>query len=367
MSSGLETVLPMMDSTVDTSDQENVTEFDYPTEVACDKDSVRRFGAVYLPVLYSLVFVFGLLGNSLVLWVLITCKKMKSIPDMCLLNLAISDLLFVVCLPFQAHYAADQWVFGDAMCKLITAVYYIGFFSSIFFITLISLDRYLAVVHAVFALRVRTPTWGIIMSSVVWAVSTAASVPAFVFYREIWVDESLCCLPNYPSESEMAWELVTHFEINILGWLLPLSVLIYCNYHIIRNLQGSKSRQKVKACQLILVVVIVFFLFWTPYNAVVLLLTLQKWDLLDSCTMMKGLDQALQITVTISLIHCCLNPVIYAFVGEKFKKYLSDLGHKYFANVPMCRRFTAFAIFSLDRTSSEKTTSTYSAASNMVL
>lgn len=49
--------------------------------------------------------------------------------------------------PFWAHYAADQWVFGNAMCKFFTGLYHIGYFGGIFFIILLTIDRYLAIVH----------------------------------------------------------------------------------------------------------------------------------------------------------------------------------------------------------------------------
>ncbi|KAJ1199622.1 hypothetical protein NDU88_003455 [Pleurodeles waltl] len=360
VSSSLKHVLAEIDYAAEPTECHSSTDYAYIFEPACNKESVRIFGAVFLPTLYSLIFVFGLLGNSVVVWVLLSCKKTKSMADVCLLNLAISDLLFVIFLPFHAYYAVDQWIFANVMCKLVFGVYYIGFFSSIFFLTLVSLDRYLAVVHAVFALRVRTATWGIIVSAIVWAGSISASLPVLAFYQVEREDGSMVCTTIYPEESEKEWKLAIHFEINILGWLIPLTILIYCNSHILRKLKGSKNKQKVKACKLILLVVLVFFLFWTPYNVVIFLLTLQDLEVLDSCNIMKGLDQALQVTVAISLIHCCLNPVIYAFIGEKFKKYLTNMGRKYLVDVRICRKCVAFSVFSRDTLSSERTTSLYS-------
>ncbi|XP_078542012.1 C-C chemokine receptor type 8-like [Lissotriton helveticus] len=367
VSSGLKHALTGIDVSGQPTDSQYWTDYSFSFGTACNKESVRTFGAVFLPTLYILIFVFGLTGNSVVVWVLLICKKTKSMADVCLLNLAISDLLFVVFLPFHAHYAIDQWIFGNVMCKLMFGVYYIGFFSSIFFITLVSLDRYLAVVHAVFALRVRTATWGLIMSTIVWAASISASLPMLVFYQVEREDGSLVCATIYPEESEKEWKLAINFEINILGWLIPLTALIYCNWHILRNLQGSKNKQKVKACRLILLVVLFFFLFWTPYNVVVFLLSLQDLQVLDNCNIMKGLDQALQVTVTTSLIHCCLNPVIYAFVGEKFKKYLTNMGRKYLANVRICRKCVAFSVLSRARLSSERSTSLYSTTPDTII
>lgn len=84
---------------------------DYYPELGsvCSTQNIKIFGSVFFPFLYCVVFVFGLVGNSLVICVLIVCKKLTSMTDVYLLNLAISDLLFVLSLPFLAHYASDQW------------------------------------------------------------------------------------------------------------------------------------------------------------------------------------------------------------------------------------------------------------------
>ncbi|TEA23946.1 hypothetical protein DBR06_SOUSAS21910024, partial [Sousa chinensis] len=115
-------------------------------------------------------------GNLLVVLILINCKKLKSMTDIYLLNLAVSDLLFLLTIPFWAHYAADQWVFGNVMCKFFTGLYHIGYFGGIFFIILLTIDRYLAIVHAVFALKARTVTFGVVTSGVTWVVAVFASL-----------------------------------------------------------------------------------------------------------------------------------------------------------------------------------------------
>ncbi|KAI2655591.1 C-C chemokine receptor type 2 [Labeo rohita] len=85
-------------------------------------------GASILPVLYSLFFVVGFLGNILVIWVVLMGVKLRSMTDICLLNLALANLLLVSSLPFLAHHARDQWIFGDVMCTMVLSVYHIGFY-----------------------------------------------------------------------------------------------------------------------------------------------------------------------------------------------------------------------------------------------
>ncbi|KFQ05109.1 C-C chemokine receptor type 8, partial [Haliaeetus albicilla] len=301
-----------------TSQFRGTTEYDYGYDenaAPCNEgNSFRRFKSLFLPILYCLVFVFCLLGNSLVLWVLLTRKKLTTMTDIC----------FVVPLPFQAHYASDQWVFGNAMCKIMAGFYYTGFYSSIFFITLMSIDRYIAIVHAVYAMRIRTASFGIIISLILWLVAGLASVPNIMFNQQLEIEQSVQCVSAYPP-GDNTWKVTSQFAANILGLLIPLSILICCYAQILKNLQKCKNRNKIKAIKMIFIIVIVFFLFWTPFNIVLFLDSLQSLHIINDCKASYQIALALQLTETISFIHCCLNPVIYAFAGVMFKAHLKGL------------------------------------------
>lgn len=304
------------------------TEYDYGYDentAPCSEGSgFRRFRSLFLPILYCLVFVFCLLGNSLVLWVLLTRKRLTTMTDICLLNLAASDLLFVVPLPFQAYYAADQWVFGNTTCKVMAGVYYTGFYSGIFFITLMSIDRYIAIVHAVHAVRIRTASCGTIVSLILWLVAGLASVPSVVFNQQLEVEQAVQCVSTYP-HGDNTWKVTSQFATNILGLLIPLSILICCYAQILKNLQKCKNRNKIKAIRMIFIIVIVFFLFWTPFNVALFLDSLQSLHVINDCEASYQIALALQLAESVSFTHCCLNPAIYAFAGVTFKAHLKGL------------------------------------------
>ena len=88
---------------------------DYKENVPCDYGDHRNH---FLPVLYSLFFVVGFLGNVLVLRVIMVGAQLK-MTDVCLLNLALADLLLVLFVPFLAYYADHSWIFVNAMCNLL--------------------------------------------------------------------------------------------------------------------------------------------------------------------------------------------------------------------------------------------------------
>ncbi|NXJ07524.1 CCR8 protein, partial [Odontophorus gujanensis] len=333
----------------------------YPDlDIDCEFESIPVFASTFFPVLYYILFMIGLIGNALVVWVLIVFKKIRATTDVYLLNLAISDLIFVFSLPFLAQYSlVDQWTLGNTMCKIVSSAYFIGFYSSVFFITIMSIDRYLAIVHSVYALQVWTTTRGITASLALWAVTILASAPSLVFFQEVDDGNRTICVPHYPGSGN-GWKIFSNCEVNILGWLLPVSILLFCYCNIMRKLQRCHTQNKYKAMKLVFVVVIVFFLFWTPINIMIFLDTLKNMHIIDDCQTSQRLELALEFAETFSLMHCCLNPIIYAFVGEKFKKYLCEAFSKY-AHFPLfCKEHSAFNKRNTDRGSSLYTLSSQS-------
>ncbi|XP_014646846.1 PREDICTED: C-C chemokine receptor type 5 [Ceratotherium simum simum] len=331
---------------------------DYGISEPCQKTDVRQIAAGLLPPLYSLVFIFGFVGNMLVVLILINCKKLKSMTDIYLLNLAISDLLFLLTLPFWAHYAAHQWDFGNTMCQLLTGLYFIGFFSGIFFIILLTIDRYLAIVHAVFALKARTVTSGVVTSGITWVVAVFASLPGTIFTKSQKEGSRFTCSPHYPASDYHFWRNFQAVKMTILGLVLPLLVMVICYSGILKTLLRCRNEKKRhRAVRLIFVIMIVYFLFWAPYNVVLLLNTFQESFGLNKCSSSNRLDQAMQVTETLGMTHCCINPVIYAFVGEKFRSYLSGFLRKHVVR-RFCKRCPLFQPEAPERGSSVYTRST---------
>ncbi|XP_004676301.1 PREDICTED: C-C chemokine receptor type 1 [Condylura cristata] len=327
-----------MENSTISADYYQTTDYDYGDASPCQKTEVRAFEAKLLPPLYSLVFIIGLVGNILVVLVLIQYKRLKSMTSIYLLNLAISDLLFLFTLPFWIDYKVkDNWVFGDAMCKFLSGLYDLGLYSEIFFIILLTVDRYLAIVHVVFALRARTVTFGIISSILIWLLAMLASLPGFYFSKTQWEFTRHTCSPHFHHRSSSQWKQFQALKLNILGLVLPLLVMTVCYTGIIKMLFKRPNEKKAKAVHLICAIMIIFFLFWTPYNLIVFVSAFQGVFLADNCEQSKQLDLAIQVTEVIANTHCCVNPVIYAFVGERFRKHLSRLCHRLLASRPAKR------------------------------
>ncbi|TSL82506.1 C-C chemokine receptor type 4 [Bagarius yarrelli] len=300
----------------------------------CSSTNVSSFSQIFVPTLYSIVFIIGFIGNGLVVCVLVKYRQKANVTDVCLLNLALSDLLFLSSLPFWAHYAAaNKWTFGNIMCQAVTALYMLGFYGSIFFMIIMTLDRYAAIVYTQTSLffKHRSVKVSILMAFFIWLISLAASLPKIIFSQVKNSSEGWICKEEYPHGT--AWSLVSHIELNTFGLIIPLSVMVFCYSRIIPILMAMKSQKRHRAVKLVLVLVIVFFVFWTPYNIVIFLKFLRKLGYMTSCEWEQDLNLATQWLEAIAFSHCCLNPVIYAFVGQKFRTLIVKMSKQWF---PVC-------------------------------
>ncbi|XP_062421590.1 C-C chemokine receptor type 1 isoform X1 [Pungitius pungitius] len=281
----------------------------------CSNVGLRDFGEVFLPTIYSLVFILGVIGNGLVVCVLVKHRHQTNLTDMCLINLAVSDLVFVFTLPFYAHYSlVGEWPFGDFLCRFASGSHTTGFLSSIFFMVVMTLDRYVVIMHAHKVARYRTFRAGIALTVFVWTLSLCFSLPA-IFFTKVKNDSTeVTC--SYEPENK-AWRLYDIILKNVFGLGIPLLVMMVCYSRIIPILLNMRSAKKHRVVKLIISIVIAFFVFWAPYNISILL---QFLNLLTDCNSLQRLKLSIIVTETIAYSHCCLNPIIYAFVGQKFRR-----------------------------------------------
>lgn len=112
--------------------------------------------------------------------------KMKTATNIYIFNLALADALATSTLPFQSvNYLMGTWPFGDILCKIVMSIDYYNMFTSIFTLTTMSVDRYIAVCHPVKALDFRTPRNAKIVNVCNWILSSAIGLPVMVMASTI--------------------------------------------------------------------------------------------------------------------------------------------------------------------------------------
>lgn len=286
------------------------------------------FQTTLLPLVYSLVFVLGVVGNGLMVAVLLRRRRDSlRITEIYLLHLGLADLLFLAVLPFVAAKQAAGWVFGEPLCKLLSAMVCLNLLCGSLLLACISFDRYLAIVHAVPSMHNRRPRTVHLTCALLWLLCIGLSAPELVFATVV---EHSGYAPQCSHKSLKAgnWMLLSRALTHLLGFFLPLVVMGYCYSTVVVTLcrHGRRSSlEKQGAVRLALLVTAVFCLCWLPYNITKLLELLVILGPLSHLSCESALKQSLVVSESLGYVHCCLNPILYAFAGVRFRKELLRL------------------------------------------
>uniref|UniRef100_A0A8C6WQ19 Chemokine (C-X-C motif) receptor 4a n=1 Tax=Neogobius melanostomus TaxID=47308 RepID=A0A8C6WQ19_9GOBI len=303
----------------------------------CERAVSNDFNKVFLPTVYGIIAILGIIGNGLVVVVMGYQKKVKTMTDKYRLHLSVADLLFVLTLPFWAVDAARTWYFGSFMCVSVHVIYTVNLYSSVLILAFISLDRYLAVVRATNSQATRRLLASRVIYVGVWLPAAVLTIPDLVFARlrdtsnvlvnqdksSESVDVRILCQRMYPQNTSLIWTAAFRFQHILVGFVLPGLVILICYCIIIAKLsQGSKGQVlKRKALKTTVILILCFFCCWLPYCLGIFLDTLVMLNIIKaSCELEQAVEKWISITEALAYFHCCLNPILYAFLGAKFKK-----------------------------------------------
>ncbi|XP_031167323.1 C-C chemokine receptor type 6-like [Sander lucioperca] len=332
---------------MDNSEEEMFYQLDYDyndTDVdyliaPCSYQNTHRVELVVIQYVHIIICILGFVGNSLVIVTYAFYKSTKSMTDVYLLNVAIADLLFVVSLPLIVYNELLAWPMGPVACKLLRGSYSVNLYSGMLLLACISTDRYIAIVQARRSFRLRSLAYSRLICAVVWASALLLSIPTFYFYSWYQPSHSMDAFmeeeernqtsgpPQYICEfrfTDKTTALNTKMAVPSIqlaaGFFLPLLVMVCCYTAVIVTLRKARSFQRHKAMRVVLAVVAVFIVCHLPYNVTLLYDTANMFEL-QSCQESDILQAAKVVTQTVAYLHCCLNPVLYAFVGVKFRNH----------------------------------------------
>ncbi|XP_047592972.1 atypical chemokine receptor 4 [Lutra lutra] len=294
-------------------------------EVICIKEEVRKFAKVFLPAFFTIAFIIGIAGNSIVVAIYAYYKKQRTKTDVYILNLAVADLLLLFTLPFWAVNAVHGWVLGRIMCKVTSALYTVNFVSGMQFLACISIDRYWAITKAPRQSGVGKPCW--LICFCVWMAAILLSIPQLVFYT---VNHKARCIPIFPYHLGTSVKASIQMLEICIGFVIPFLIMGVCYFVTARTLIRMPNIKKSRPLKVLLTVVIVFIVTQLPYNIVRFCQVIDIiYSLITDCDMSKRMDVAIQITESIALFHSCLNPILYVFMGASFKNYIMKVAKKY--------------------------------------
>ncbi|XP_004074347.1 delta-type opioid receptor [Oryzias latipes] len=284
--------------------------------------------AVSITALYSLICVVGLLGNVLVMYGVVRYTKMKTATNIYIFNLALADALATSTLPFQsAKYLMNTWPFGEFLCKVVIGIDYYNMFTSIFTLTMMSVDRYIAVCHPVKALGFRTPAKAKMINILIWILSSAIGVPIMIMaVTKVTDTNKTTCMLSFP-DPDWYWDTVIKICVFIFAFVVPVMVITVCyglmilRLRSVRLLSGSKEKDRNmrRITRMVLVVVAAFIVCWTPIHIFIIVRTMVEVD-----TRNPFVVASWHLCIALGYTNSSLNPVLYAFLDENFKRCFRD-------------------------------------------
>nr|XP_023683686.1 galanin receptor type 1-like [Paramormyrops kingsleyae] len=274
-------------------------------------------------LIFGLIFTLGVLGNSLVITVLARSKpgKPRSTTNIFILNLSIADLSYLIfCIPFQSTvYMLPTWVFGAIICKFIHYFFTVSMLVSIFTLSAMSVDRYIAIVHSRKSTSLRVARHALTGVITIWMISLTMAAPV-AYYQSIVRrgDNSTFCWEVWPDHNRKKLYAVCTF---VFGYMLPLLLISFCYAKVIshlhkklRGISKKSEASKRKTAQTVLVVVVVFCLSWLPHHVVHLWVEFGSFPLNQASFVLRVVAHCLAYS------NSSVNPIIYAFLSENFRK-----------------------------------------------
>ncbi|XP_055848610.1 allatostatin-A receptor [Episyrphus balteatus] len=298
------------------------------TTAAIIDTQIEDLVSVIVPVFFGLIAITGFLGNSLVIFVVLANPQMRSTTNLLIMNLAVADLLFVIfCIPFTAaDYMFYIWPFGEPWCCFVQYMIVATVLVSIYTLVLMSVDRFLAVVHPIWSRAIRTESTTKVAIFTVWTVIVVASVPVFFAHglEELPDVHHRWLLCRFDMENDFISWSTYHITFMIASYFLPLIIISGLYIRMITSLwqQGAgvkmseeSQRGRKRVTRLVVVVVIAFASLWFPIQIIMVLKSLDLYQATSTWTVVVQI-----ISHLLAYTSSCINPVLYAFLSENFRK-----------------------------------------------
>uniref|UniRef100_A0A8C1YNQ4 Coagulation factor II (thrombin) receptor-like 1, tandem duplicate 1 n=1 Tax=Cyprinus carpio TaxID=7962 RepID=A0A8C1YNQ4_CYPCA len=281
---------------------------------------------IFFPVVYIIVFSVGLPTNAMAIWVFLFRTKKKNPSSIFMANLALADLLFVIWIPLKIayHFNANNWIYGEALCKVLVAFFYGNMYCSTAFIACISVLRYWAIVHPL-SQQKRNNRLATGVAACVWLIVWVITVPLYLYDQTVKVtnmDIVTCHDVTRPSQSR--YPSIYFLIMGVVGFLVPCIVCIVAYVQMLRALKSSMTdadivQKRRKAVILIVTVLVMFLVCFTPSNIMVMV----HYSLLSIGVKNSGYGFYVT-TLCLASLNSCVDPFIYYFVSDEFRKHIRN-------------------------------------------
>uniref|UniRef100_A0A8C9XGN9 KISS1 receptor a n=1 Tax=Sander lucioperca TaxID=283035 RepID=A0A8C9XGN9_SANLU len=285
-----------------------------------------------VPLFFSLIMLVGLVGNSLVIYVISKHRQMRTATNFYIANLAATDIIFLVCcVPFTATlYPLPGWIFGNFMCKFVGKQ--LAWLVLACIVICLKTTNCRLFFYPLKSLRHRTPRVAMMVSICIWIGSFILSSPILMYQRieeGYWYGPRQYCMERFPSKTHERAFILYQF---VAAYLLPVLTISFCytlmvkrvgqptvepvdnNYQV--NLLSERTisiRRKVS--KMVVVIILLFAICWGPIQIFVLFQSFYPNYQPNYATYkIKTWANCM------SYANSSVNPIVYGFMGATFKK-----------------------------------------------
>nr|XP_033782807.1 neuropeptide Y receptor type 2-like [Geotrypetes seraphini] len=288
-------------------------------------DSTRILGVqVILIIAYSLIILLGVIGNSLVIYMIVKYKSMRTVTNFFIANLALADLMVdTLCLPFTLVYTLlDEWKFGSVLCHLFPYAQALSVYVSTLTLTVIALDRYRCIVFHLDSRISKKFSFFIII--ITWLAAAIFAIPLAIFreyrYEEIpSLDLRIpVCSEKWPSGNNRD-PTIYSLSMLILQYIFPLAIISYAyariwfklKSHISPTSRTESQQKRRKTTKMLVMVVLVFAVCWFPFHmfqlAIDMDLVFHEYKLLYT------------VFHVIAMCSTFVNPLLYGWMNKNYR------------------------------------------------
>jgi Leucine-rich repeat (LRR) protein len=236
------------------------------------QEHVHSFVKPYELPLSAILFIFGATGNVILIIIIICNKGMRTVPNMYILNLAISDMITLILLFYAAwaHKYPNLWLSGDLMCYFLPFCYRMLVGLSAYSVAMLSVQRYRVTVNPLDILFSAQPTWRGTGATIcgVWIVAALFAIPA-ARSQYLCVESILLLRRKY-------YQHVVTFQL-FVACVIPLCVIafsyIMTAHHLVesscslsRESQNPHHNTRTNTAKVVLGLTFVFLISYLPYH-----------------------------------------------------------------------------------------------------
>ncbi|XP_058055657.1 tachykinin-like peptides receptor 99D [Anopheles bellator] len=280
-------------------------------------------------ILFAGIVITATVGNLIVVWIVLSHKRMRTVTNYFLVNLSIADaMVSTLNVTFNYTYMLYlDWPFGTMYCKISQFVAILSICASVFTLMAIAIDRYVAIMNPLKPRMGRKAT--LCVAAGIWIVGTIISSPMLLFFTTYNLNDHILCYAEWPdgASNHSAQEYAYNIVFMILTYFLPIGSMTYTYARVGLELWGSKSigectqrqleniKSKRRVVKMMMIVVIIFAVCWLPFHFY-FIITSYYPDL----TKKPYIQEVYLAIYWLAMSNSMYNPIIYCWMNSRFRR-----------------------------------------------